>query len=531
MGVTVGNPVLGGSHPDPSIVRAGDAYYLATSTFEWFPGVRVHRSRDLASWQDLGGVLDQPRLLDLTGCPDSGGVWAPNLTYVDGAFHLLYSTVSAYTGGFTDSPNQLVTAPAIDGPWSDPVALGARGFDASLFHDGDATWLVNLVHDWRPGRGGSAGLEVTAFDRSTRTLAGPPQRLDLPPGSGWIEDPNLYRRGDWYYLVTADGGTSWEHQVTVSRSRALTGPYERDPRGPLVTSRHRPDWPLQKAGHGSLVQTPDDRWYLAFLVARPHGEHGPCVLGRETALTEVTWVDAWPTVADPLPPLELSVPGAAALPVPVPDVDLDDFDRPRLGPAWSTLRRPASDDWLTLTERPSHLRIRGGRSPQSTVGASLVARRVTAPRTAFEVSVDHRPTAFQHAAGITAYYNARSWYFLHVTADDDGRRVLRLAASDRGVLTLHPDVVGLDADGPVRLGLDLDGARLTFRHHGAGGWQQVGPELDATVLSDEHATDLDDAGQLRGLGFTGAFVGLWVWDLAGLGHPADVDAASYTVRP
>lgn len=563
MTVTVSNPVLGGSHPDPSIVRAGDGYYLATSTFEWFPGVRVHRSRDLASWEPLGGVLDEPRLLDLTGCPDSGGVWAPNLTYVDGTFHLLYSTVSAYTGGFTDSPNRLVTAPEVDGPWSDPVPLGSRGFDASLFHDGDASWLVNLVHDWRPGRGGSAGLEVTAFDRSTRTLVGSPQRLDLPPGAGWIEGPNLYRRGDWYYLVTADGGTSWEHQVTVSRSRDLTGPYERDPRGPLVTSRHRPDWPLQKAGHGSLVRTPDDRWYLAFLVARPHGEHGPCVLGRETALTEVTWVDGWPTVADPLPPLGLTVPGAAgaavqagaaapagaagavapagastgasavavAVAVAGGSVDVDDFDGPRLGPAWSTLRRPPTDDWLTLTERPSHLRVRGGRSPQSTVGASLVARRVTAPRVGFEATLDHRPTAFQHAAGITAYYNARSWYFLHVTADDDGRRVLRLAGCDRSVLTLHPDVVGLDGDGPVRLGLDLDGARLTFRHHGPRGWEHVGPRLDATTLSDEHATDVDDAGQLRGMGFTGAFVGLWVWDLAGLGHPADIDSATYTIRP
>ncbi|WP_396126410.1 hypothetical protein [Cellulomonas sp. NS3] len=122
-----------------------------------------------------------------------------------------------------------------------------------------------------------------------------------------------------------------------------------------------------------------------------------------------------------------------------------------------------------MTERPSHLRIRGGRSPQSAVGASLVARRVTAPRVGFEASVDHRPTAFQHASGLTAYDNARTWYFLHVTADDDGRNVLRLAGCDRGALTLHPDVVGLDGDGPVRLGLDLDGGRLTFRHHGPGG--------------------------------------------------------------
>lgn len=598
MSVTVPNPVLGGSHPDPSILRVGDDCYLATSTFEWFPGVRLHHSRDLARWSPLGGVLDGTRLLDLTGCPDSGGVWAPNLTSVDGLLHLLYSNVSTYAGGFTDSPNLLVTAPAPEGPWSDPVPLGSRGFDASLFHDGPDSWMVNLVHDWRPGRGGSAGLEATRFDRATRTLVGDPVRIDLPPGAGWIEGPNLYRRGDWYYLLTADGGTGYEHQVTVSRARSLAGPYERDPRGPLVTSKHRPDWPLQKAGHGSLVQTPDDRWYLAFLVARPIGEHGPCVLGRETALAEVTWVDDWPTVADPLPPLGLTVPGEAvaggavpgaaglggavaggtvaggtvlggtvlggtvpggAVPggtassgdVPSGDAgrDEDDFDAPRLGPAWSTLRRPATEDWLTLTERPSHLRIRGGRSPQSTVGASLVARRVTAPRVSLEAAVDFRPTTFQHAAGLTAYYNTRSWHVLQVTADDAGHRLLQLVTCDRGVVTLHPDtvplddvvrlddaaplddVVPLDADAAaVRLRLDLDGGRITFAHHAAGAWRQVGPELDATILSDEHAVDLDGAGQIRALGFTGAFVGLWVWDLTGRGHPADVDRATYTVH-
>ena len=95
------NPVLPGSHPDPSVVRVGDDYYLATSTFEWSPGVRVHHSRDLVTWRPLGGVLDG-RHLDLTGCPDSGGVWAPNLSHADGLFHLVYSNVSTYLGGSGD---------------------------------------------------------------------------------------------------------------------------------------------------------------------------------------------------------------------------------------------------------------------------------------------------------------------------------------------------------------------------------------------------------------------------------------------
>lgn len=528
------NPVLPGSHPDPSVLRVGDDHYLATSTFEWYPGVRLHHSRDLVNWRPLGGVLDSARLLDLTGCPDSGGVWAPNLTYVDGLFHLVHSNVSTYAGGFTDSPNHLTTAPSIDGPWSDPVPLHARGFDASLFHDGPDSRLLNLVHDWRPGHGGSAGLEATRYDRAARRLVGDPVPIALPPQAGWIEGPNLYRRGNHYYLLTADGGTGYGHQVTVARSRTLAGPYVRDPHGPLLTARHRPDLPLQKAGHGSLVETPGGAWYLAYLVARPHGGRGPCVLGRETALAPVTWTsDGWPRVPGGLPAVEVPAPG-----LPADDaspssagVAVDDFDTPVLGPQWSTLRRPATPDWLTLTARPSHLRLHGGRSPQSLTGPSLVARRVTAPDGAFEATMEYRPRSFQQLAGITAYYNTRNWYFLHVTADDHGQAVLRVAHRDRGALAV--DEAGEVALGEIRrlrLGLDLRGPVLRFRYGTGGDWHPIGPPLDATVLSDEHAEEFEN-GQIRSLGFTGAFVGLWAWDLTGNGLAADFDTASWNDSP
>src|SRR5262249_36186795 len=134
------NPILPGFNPDPSILRVGADYYIATSTFEWYPGVRIHHSRDLVTWRALGGVLDRRGLLELAGCPDSGGVWAPNLSYADGLYYLVFSNVSAYAAGFSDCFNYVVTAPAIEGPWSEPELLHARGFDASLFHNGPDSW-------------------------------------------------------------------------------------------------------------------------------------------------------------------------------------------------------------------------------------------------------------------------------------------------------------------------------------------------------------------------------------------------------
>jgi xylan 1,4-beta-xylosidase len=163
------------------------------------------------------------------------------------------------------------------------------------------------------------------------------------------------------------------------------------------------------------------------------------------------------------------------------------------------------------------------------IGPSLVARRVTAARCAFDVIVEYRPRTFQHLAGITAYYNSRNWYYLHVTADDQGQVVLRIAACDGGVVTV--DESGqehLDGIERLGLGLDIDGSVLRFRYETGSGWRPFGPALDATVLSDEHAEDIA-GGQIRALGFTGAFVGLWAWDLTGGGLAADFDEATYRI--
>ncbi|MEV1247776.1 glycoside hydrolase family 43 protein [Nonomuraea sp. NPDC049750] len=485
------NPVLPGFHPDPSIVRVGEDYYLATSTFEWYPGVRVHHSRDLVNWRPLGGILTERGHLDLSGVPDSGGVWAPDLTYHDGLFHLVYGVMDNYALGYKDIANYLVTAPSIEGPWSDPVRLPGRGFDASLYHEDGQSWLLNMVFDSRPGRG-FAGIELQPLEGGKPEL--------MLPNRNITEGPHLYKIDGWYYLMVAEGGTGYEHGVTVLRSRSMAGPYEEDPAGPMLTSRHDPSLELQKAGHGCLVETPAGEWYVAHLVARPY-HNRTCVLGRESALQRVEWVDGWPRVAGGVPAVEVAAPALPAHPWPAAD------GWNGLEQDWSTLRRPPSPDWLTADH--GGLTVHGGQSPYGLRSPSLVAHRVTAQKCSLEAVMRFDPGTVHQSAGITAYYNSRNWFYLAVTTEG-----LVLTSSDRGARTEH--LLG-PAAGEVRLRVEFDGPVVRFNH---------GPELDATILSDEHADERID-GQMRAFGFTGAFAGFWVQDLAGEGCTARFERIRY----
>lgn len=548
----ISNPVLRGFHPDPSILRVGTDYYVANSTFEWLPAVALSHSRDLVDWRPLGGLLREARLVDTAGDPDSGGVWAPCLSHHDGRFHLVYSDVKSLAGAFKDVRNQVVTAPHPQGPWSDPVPFPGHGFDPSLFHDdgpgGDGrSWALWLAWDHRPGRNPFSGILLQEWDTRAGRTRGPLHHIFAGTALGRTEAPHLYRRDGWYYLVTAEGGTSWEHTVTVARARRITGPYRPDPKGPMLTSAGRPDLALQKAGHGSLVETADDGWYLAHLTARPLEPLGPCTLGRETALQRVEWsVDGWPRVTG------AAGPGRPAVRVPAPGgrarsaarersqarepseqrpyeqhpdelpPDQVGFTGPSLPPSWLTLRRHAAPDWLDLTTRPGVLRLSGGESLGSLHRQSTVGRRQREWDFSFDAEVDFAPDSPLQMAGIAHYYNTRLWHYLHLSWDESLGRVLRLGVCDRGRYT-EPSAPLAVPDGPLRLFLTGDGGRTVFGYARPGQRRQsYGPPLDCTRLSDEYATEGDpDSGHFSAWGFTGAFLCLTVQDLTGAGLHAD----------
>ena len=298
------NPILPGFNPDPSILRVGDDYYIATSTFEWYPGVCIHHSKDLINWRLVATPLNRLSQLDMRGNPDSCGVWAPCLSYKDGVFYLVFTDVKRFAGDFKDTHNYYVTTTDIAGDWSDPVYLNSSGFDPSFFHDDDGkTWYVNMRWNHLPDKGRNNflphkyfdGMVMQQMDLENQCLLGEPQMIFKGSKIGLSEGPHLYKRNGWYFIVVAEGGTGKDHASTFARSRALSGPYEVDPLGPLVTSAYSPDCELKRAGHGSLVESATGESYFVHLCSRPLPYRGRSVLGRETAIQAVQWTDDnWP---------------------------------------------------------------------------------------------------------------------------------------------------------------------------------------------------------------------------------------------
>jgi xylan 1,4-beta-xylosidase len=516
---TIHNPILTGFNPDPSILRVGSDYYIANSTFEWFPGVRIHHSTDLIHWQLLTHVLTRPSQLDLRGAFPSNGVWAPCLSYDGSFFYLIYTNMFNRKPRFWDCVNYLVTAAEIQGPWSEPVVLNASGFDPSLFHDSSGRkWLLNMQQDPRDSANHFGGIALQEYSPSQQKLIGSPKIIFTGTGLGTTEGPHLYQHNGWYYLICSEGGTGTNHAVTVARSQQIDGSYEVDPRNPMLTSAGHPELALQKAGHASLVETQTQEWYIAHLCARPLAPTGRCMLGRETALQKVTWTtDGWLRLANGgnTPQVDVTAPNLAVNAW-APEPDKDDFDASTLNPAFQAPREPIQSSWCSLDERPGFLRLRGRMSPNSRFDLSLVARRIGAFHVLAETSLDFSPVDSLQAAGLLAYYDEMEWYWLAVTQDaSQGKMVKILQRDDTTYSELSVQSITW---GRVYLRAVINNGSLQFAISPDGmAWTTLGGVLDATKLSDEYPTGR----------FTGSFFALSAMDLHGTAAPADFDYFTY----
>jgi xylan 1,4-beta-xylosidase len=532
------NPILRGFNPDPSIVRVGDDYYVATSTFEWYPGVQIHHSRDLAHWHLLTRPLNRASQLNMIGDPDSCGIWAPCLSYTDGLFYLVYTDVKRYgrttqSGSAGASPrdmhNYLVTSPRVDGDWSDPVYLNSSGFDPSLFHDDDGRkYLLNMIWDFRPGHNRFSGIALQEYSCERQKLIGSSRTIFKGTPLGFTEGPHLYKRNGYYYLLTAEGGTGWGHAVTMARSRELAGPYKLHPDTYILTSRHRPDVELQRAGHADLVETQTGETYMLHLCGRPLRNRGRCTLGRETAIQRMVWsADDWLRTADGqgIPCSEVAAP---ALPEHVfPEAPArEDFDNAQLPLEFQWLRSPWPGELFSLTERPGHLRLYGRESLGSLFRQSLVARRQQSHCFSAATVTDFEPEQFQQMAGLICYYNGSKYHYFYVSHDEALGKHVRVMSSlpDQAQPDAFTEPIVVPNGVPVHLRVGVDYERLLFAYRLEDkDWQWLPSQFDASILSDE-------AGPPGNPNFTGAFVGMCCQDLAGMCRAADFDYFCYRDR-
>lgn len=520
------NPVLRGFNPDPSVVRVGDDYYIANSTFEWFPGVQIHHSQDLIHWQLAAHPLQRLSQLDMRGNPSSGGVWAPCLSYDQGTYYLIYTDVKTLSSSYKDTHNYLVTANDIRGEWSEPIFLNSYGFDPSLFHDDDGRkWLVTAMTEQRKGRGRFAGIILQEYSVAERTLVGPVRPIFQGTELGLTEGPHLYKHGGYYYLLTAEGGTSLGHAVTMARSKTITGPYEVDPANPMLTSRNNPLLPIQKAGHADIVETQHGEWYLVHLCGRPIPSKGRCPLGRETAIQKVRWTaDDWLRLAGGgnEPQAVVAAPNLPEHPFP-PEPARDDFDGTQLNIHFQTLRIPLGADALSLTERPGFLRLKGSESLRSKHHQSLIARRQQAFCYTATTCVEFEPTHFKQQAGLVCIYDTENYYYLRISHDETDGKTLGILTSDNNTIDypLEQEVV-IEGWQRCFLQVRVDYDRLQFEYSQDGAdWKPIGPVFDDSKLSDEYC---------REGCFTGAFVGLCCQDMTGARRHADFDFFEYVER-
>ena len=526
---TIKNPILRGCNPDPSICRVGNDYYIAVSTFEWYPGVRIYHSRDLATWQLVARPLDRAELLDMRGEPDSCGVWAPCLSYADGLFWLCYTDVKRFAGNFKDTHNYITTCEAIDGRWSSPAYVNSSGFDPSLFHDDDGRkWYTNMVWDHRPDRTFFYGIVLQEYDPIAEQLVGNSKHIFSGTAIDYTEAPHLYRYDDYYYLITAEGGTGYGHAVTMARSRTVDGVYEADPAGPVLTTRDDPEWPLQRNGHGDLVETADGELFLVHLSGRPLDGTRFCPLGRETAIQPLHRTDdGWLRLKDGgrLPALEVELPRPR-----VTESTLvhqhEDFESTELDPTFQWLRTPFPEMFMSLRENPGHLRLYGMESPGSLYHQALVARRQSHFEFEAATAVTFNPDNFQQMAGLICYYNSCKFHYLYISTDPDiGKHIgIMSCEADWSTATSYPidaAKIPLQEGKLVWLRATVDHASLRFSWSYDGReWASISPTLDQSLLSDE-------AGLASGEQFTGAFVGLCCNDMTGGRRHADFDFFSY----
>ena len=376
------NPIINGAHPDPSICRVGEDYYIVNSSFEYFPGLPIHHSKDLVNWELIGYGLHREDQcngkMNLVDVQSDGGIHAPTIRYNNGTFYII--TTNVYSPGDRlpgEMRNFIITAKNPSGPWSEPHLIeGAPGIDPDIFFDDNGKVYFTGTH--HPGDMNSNGIGeiwIQELDLKNWKLVGNRHSVWDGAFGCCTEGPHIYKEHGLYYLLVAEGGTGKNHAVMIAASKEIFGPYEENPRNPILTSRHLSnEYFVNSTGHADIIELPDGRWYMVSLGKR-NDLDGDANMGRETYLIPVVWeptIIKWEQVSETKwEPVRYLFPVAAPLtgkveritPLPYSDkpqyIDntfIDDFNDDNLNLEWTFIRVPHKRTY-TLLGNSGYLRL------------------------------------------------------------------------------------------------------------------------------------------------------------------------------
>jgi len=458
------NPILPGFHPDPSICRVGDDFYLITSTFEFFPGVPIYHSKNLINWNLISYCLTEDSQLSLERGKPSSGIYAPTLRYHNGTFFM--TTTNVTRGG-----NFIVHTNDIYGKWSEPAWVKQSGIDPSLFWDDDDTcYFVSNGSD-NPATDGY-GIFLCEIDPFTGEMLSHSRRLTNGCGGRCAEAPHIYKRNGWYYLMLAEGGTEYGHMVTMQRAKNIYGPYESCPHNPLLTHRDDPG-PIQATGHADIVEDQNGNWWLVCLAIRPLTNLMLHHLGRETFLAPFTWhEDGWPTVGHNRRidfEMEGPLPGPAQHPV---CLDFEDhFDTDNLHLRWNFVRNPKRECYLS---EKGCLVMKSGEDDLSTPRGNPTMIAVRQQEFCMETVIQLKgDIQIGQCTGLTAFYNNDYHYDILITRESDGRHYvcLRKHVADIDIIVARSPI---DYSGSIRLKIVSNEEWYTFFYENDGDFIELG---------------------------------------------------------
>ena len=542
------NPVIPGMAPDPSIIRVDDVYCIATSTFHWTPGIQIFKSRNLANWELVDSVLKNEEV-DLRGTYTPAGIWAPHLSYDKNTkrYWLAYSHMLNMAGREFNADSYMVWAEDIKGPWSKPIYLTSIGFDPAIFHDEDGRKYVAIL-EWeiRNGYRHPGHIVISEIDIENGKLIDTWKRVSQGfTTRGCAEAPGIYKRNGYYYLLLAAGGTGYGHGVEIGRSKNIFGPYEPHPsNAPIITSSpqrlfslgnpdaahfemYNPNSRMQKAGHGSLVETHTGEWYVSHLMSRPLSGTLLNPLGRETSFQKMRWTDDdWLEMADGSNLAKMEFEGMHGVSIEEPIThDIYAQFLKGYGNCFFTPYRAQDKSWVNTHECKGWLRVYGNNSFFSKNNPSIMATRATSFHYEVETCLSFRPSHYSETAGLGLYYDSNNWIYLNlVYAEEVHHPVLTILQGKRGQRIEYPHHKFSVESGTIRIKIIYKHGTAAFLYEINGGWIALLEDVDVSYLSDEGVNG--EPGEIGG--FTGLFNFIGATDANQ--HQSYADFEYYTVQ-